>query len=1485
MLNLKNKKAISASGIFSKSRKRLFPVFFLGGVLLSSFLIFVIVELFRGQLYFVASASTYLLFHNIIEIFSVIASISIFIISWFTYRQARDARMIFLGCMFLGVGLLDIMHLLSFPGMPTFITPSSTNKGILFWLSARLVFSGALLASAFIPRSSKRLRFWKQGALAAALLISAAAFFGTIFYESSLPAMFREGIGLTPLKIYLEYVVIGLLISAYVVYLSIFLKTRERVILFYLAALTISVFSELAFTLYKSAYDTFNMLGHVYKFIAFCFVYVGIFIVAIRRPYLRILEMTDELKKDIVLLKKTEKAEQKAERYAEKIISSANAMIVGLDTAGKVSVFNEMAEKITGYRKDEVTGKNWFELIVPRRRFPDIWKVFEEFQKKGKSIVGDFQNPILTKDGETRMIEWRNSDLRDNGNIIGTISYGIDITDRKKAEESLKEERNLFIGGPTVVFKWRAAEGWPVEYVSPNVKDQFGYAQDEVVSEKFRYASLVHPDDLARVGAEVDEYSKKGTASFEQEYRIRRKDGAYCWINDFTTVIRNERGAITQYLGYVIDITERKKAEQKRREAEDALRENNKILAEAQEIAQIGYWIWDLKTGDVKWSSEVFKTFKLDPKTFHPHIDSIMALSPWPGDNQRHQELIKKATQSHTKGTFEQRFLLPDKSIGYYYSTFQGRYNAKNELITIFGTVQDITERKRAEMELILKNRSLRMLSDTNQALIYIADETKLLNKICQIIVETGGYRLAWVGFVEHDADKTIRPVAQAGFEPGYVKSAKLTWSDTERGRGPGGVAVRTGKPSIVNDILVDPTMAPWRADAVKRGYQSVIALPLMINDQAFGVLGIYSGEPDAFNPEEAKILNEFAGDLAFGISTLRLRIEHKSLEEELEVIFDNSGDGILIAESVSGKFFRYNLTMCQMLGYGPAEMAELSIQDIHPVEALPMVLKLFTDLMSEKISLAPNVPVLRKDGCVFYVDINASVIKLGGKKYVLGMFRDVTETKKIQEMLAMSENKYRSLFETAKDGIMIVDAKTGEVREVNHYLIELLGYGPDEFLRKKIWKIGLFKDIFNSEKSFAELKRKGYARHENIPLTTKAGRDIYIEFIANIYPADRAGVIQCNLRDITDRYELEEKISQSEKRYSTLVENSNDAVIMIQDGIVKYANPAIENITNLEVRDVVGKPMMDFIDPKFRKLVGDNYQRRMKGEKVENRYEFAVLDKGGNSIPVETNSSTIIFDGRPASIAIIRDIAHAKRLDRIKSEFISVASHQLRGPLTGIKWYGQLLIDQKVGKLTKKQLDFIQQIYNSNERMIRLVNDLLDVSHIETGHKFTIEKKPGNILNLINNVVTDLKVGAPEREIIIEADKSYSKKLLFRFDQDKIYQVFSNLIGNSIKYSGKDKKIIIGLKRSDDELQFSIKDFGFGIPEHQKDRVFQKFFRADNIVGVSTEGTGLGLYIVKGIVSAHGGRIWFESEQDKGTTFYFTLPLKSEEASPPPSN
>lgn len=327
--------------------------------------------------------------------------------------------------------------------------------------------------------------------------------------------------------------------------------------------------------------------------------------------------------------------------------------------------------------------------------------------------------------------------------------------------------------------------------------------------------------------------------------------------------------------------------------------------------------------------------------------------------------------------------------------------------------LESMVEERTKELQRV--SQALRALSSCNQAMLHATEESQLLHEICRVIVEVYGYRLAWVGFAEQDVTKTVRPVAQAGYEEGYLKSVNITWANTERGRGPTGTAIRTGKPCVCKNIPTDPAYAPWRDDAIRHDYASSISLPLITNGQTFGALNIYAVESDAFDAEEVNLLMQLAGDLAYGIVAIRTRAEHKRAEEAIKesehrfkAIFDNAADGILVTDTENKKFFSGNRMICQMLGYTEEEIKTLGVMDIHPEEDLPYVIDQFERQAKGEFTLASNIPVKRKDGSIFYADVNSFPIKLAGKTYLLGDFRDITRRKRTEEALRKSEEELK---------------------------------------------------------------------------------------------------------------------------------------------------------------------------------------------------------------------------------------------------------------------------------------------------------------------------------------------------------------------------------------------------------------------------------------------------------------------------------------------
>jgi PAS domain S-box-containing protein len=201
------------------------------------------------------------------------------------------------------------------------------------------------------------------------------------------------------------------------------------------------------------------------------------------------------------------------------------------------------------------------------------------------------------------------------------------------------------------------------------------------------------------------------------------------------------------------------------------------------------------------------------------------------------------------------------------------------------GLMRDITERKRAENELRRTNRAHRALSSCNQALIRATDERQWLAEICRIVVEQAGYRFCWIGRGEHDEARTVKPVAEAGFDEGYLAAAGIRWADSERGRGPTGTAIREGRTVVAKDIATDPRLAPWQAEALRRGYASSIAIPLALDASTVGAMTIYAAEADAFGDQEVALLCELADDLAYGMATLRTRAERDRAQEELRTL------------------------------------------------------------------------------------------------------------------------------------------------------------------------------------------------------------------------------------------------------------------------------------------------------------------------------------------------------------------------------------------------------------------------------------------------------------------------------------------------------------------------------------------------------------------------------------------------------------------------
>ena len=363
-------------------------------------------------------------------------------------------------------------------------------------------------------------------------------------------------------------------------------------------------------------------------------------------------------------------------------------------------------------------------------------------------------------------------------------------------------------------------------------------------------------------------------------------------------------------------------------------------------------------------------------------------------------------------------------------------------------------------------------------------------------------------------------------------------------------------------------------------------------------------------------------------------------------------------------------------------------------------------------------------------------------------------------------------------------------------------------------------------------------------------------------------------LMNILEDVEKARSETEEEKNKTlTIINNLVDGLLVFDsENRLSLVNPQVENLFGLKEKDMIGKTIFELsIFPTVEPLIN------LIGKEIK-REIFKKEIKIKENLTLEVTAVPVMIEGGKGliNLIILHDITREKVVERMKTEFVSVAAHQLRTPLSAIKWTLKMLLDEDLGKITPEQREFLQKTYTSNERMISLINDLLDVTRIEEG-KHIYKPILTKIESIIQFVVNSYREGAERKKIKIIFKKTEEKLPKIVIDVEKIKLAIQNLLDNAIKYTPQGGTVTILLKRGKKEIIISIKDTGVGIPKDQQDRVFSKFFRGANAIRMETEGSGLGLFIAKNIIETHGGKIWFESLENKGTNFYFTLPVKEE--------
>jgi len=494
-----------------------------------------------------------------------------------------------------------------------------------------------------------------------------------------------------------------------------------------------------------------------------------------------------------------------------------------------------------------------------------------------------------------------------------------------------------------------------------------------------------------------------------------------------------------------------------------------------------------------------------------------------------------------------------------------------------------------------------------------------------------------------------------------------------------------------------------------------------------------------------------------------------------------------------------------------------------------------------------------------------------------------------------MKKEDFLSLYSFVREGLVVFDVE-GKVVFVNDACYEIFCCSDSAVVGKSMVEVieTFFKNdnVSESEKLKNELSSL-FSKNEVAVLKSegffipganeqKTQVDIWVSKLniqGEVFGVLSLSFSRCGVEESVD-------VLKREKHVEMIFQSLTSGIIEY-DGLfqIKKINHIAEELLGIKKEDVVGKKVSpDQKDQKGKESLVvvsypflasevQNISKEMNGEVASSVHELIVTYPKRMNLEVITIPLTDQETGvQSGFLKVVRDITREKEISRSKSEFINVAAHQLRTPLSGIKWVLRMVLDGDVGVLSPSQKKLLNKSYETNEKMIALVNDLLNVARIEDS-RFGYVFKEGNIVDAITDVVDELRLVAEKGRINLVVEKIEDIPT-FVFDFSKIQLAFHNLIDNSIKYTPEGGTVKVSMTKEDKNLVVKVSDTGVGIPQDQINKMFTKFFRASNVGNIPAGGSGLGLFIVKDIVARHGGKITVESIENSGTTFKMEIPF-----------
>jgi PAS domain S-box-containing protein len=1118
-------------------------------------------------------------------------------------------------------------------------------------------------------------------------------------------------------------------------------------------------------------------------------------------------------------------------RNQAELMDQAHEALVVRTAEGEIQFWNSGAERLYGWSTTEALGQSLHVLLRTEGLSPDHEAQLER--------TGHFEGELIhtTRDGQRVNVESRKTAIQLDGGGILIMESNRDITARKQAEEALLQlntELEQRIAAKTVELR------------------QANEMLEQRVAE--RSAELRSANENLRA-------SRLAALNLTDDAIAARRQAEQATVELRAT--NQEMASLAEQRGKALE----------------SLADSEQQLRLAQDAADIEIWDFDPRSGVMQCWSRVKAWWGLSPEQTYTYDVWQSRLHPDDKDAAVAAMLQSQEPDGTCRQDTEYRVVQSDDStlwISVHSQTHFAELDDQLQAIRIVGTMQDITARKQQEQDLLKLNRTLKALSDNNQAIMLAKDELEYLNQVCQIIAMDCGYAMVWIAYKENDKEKNVRPVAHAGLDMGYLETLGIIWSDTDRGQGPTGTCIRTGKVSQCRNMLTDPKFAPWREQAIKRGYASSLVLPLFVQGDVLGAITIYSKQPDSFATSEVELLTDLATDLAFGITTLRLRMEKKLDEEKILSLarFPEENPDAVLRILLDGTMSYANPASRVLLdefGFAGKGQAPETLRN-PALESLTSGKTIRRDIACRDMVFALAFAPFPDTG---YVNIYG---------------RDVTARRAAELALNESERRYRSLFAGMSEGFalyeIICDAggKPIDYRflDVNPAFEKLTGLKKERVVGKRVLEVMPGTERIWVE-NYGRVALSGEPCHFD---SYSADLDRWYEVYAYCPIRDQFATLFMDLTDIRRAQEREREalaLAAAARTAVDTLESVGEGVLVIGlDGRILSVNPALEHMSGYRDSDLRGERLDELLPKLIAKddqaTALDTIRKSLQGE-ASGVKTLTMIGKG-ERVPILLGVSFIRnSEGNPtAVVATMRDISeihdmqkrHREESQRYEEHLRSLAAtlssteEQERRRMAG---HIHDTIIQSLS-LSRIRLGSVRQNLQEGGRL----DEVKIIDGIRTLIDEGITQSRLTMSDLRPPLLYELGLGPAVEELAHKLSQQHQVHISVRYAElpqltnealsGLLFQSTRELIMNALKHSGA-KNIEITIQQVGDLLRLQVQDHGAG-------------FDISTLEGIHKSSEhGFGLFSIHERLHGYDGKLEISSTPGSGTTATIDVPLQ----------